>query len=692
MINSTIAMTLAGPEQSFLPLILGRLRRRWIFISLGTVLLFVGLSIAIQFIPKIYEGRASVEVLTQAPNVVNHDIITANETFTDETAGTELEIFNSTELQLAVIDSLGLLGKPEFNSALEPGVVQKVATWLNTTQLPRLLPLGLVDFSSEPVPKEEALYDTLLGFQKLVTEKPVIHSKNIEILARSHDPKLAAAIANAVAQEYIAAHQRQKEAAYSVAHNFTDKRLPELRVAMAERVAAVDNFKQHNNLVSGQYGAILRERFTEATRQLIDAYAAVSRAQGSLAASRGDHPETVPEVLASPTIRDLRVDEARIHAQGEWNAPRLAMIETRIANEARRIVESFPKQLAAAIANLQSQKQTVAAVQQDVARLETAESQLANLQNEANIALRQYNDFATRATETNPDVAFTGVNVQLISAAYVPYKPSWPNNRIMLPAVFVLSLGSMCGIVLTRERRIGASRSVEEIQRAIELDVVGRIPQRKRSGRDPVYENAVEELCTRVFPPWNPDLKKTVLVTSVWPSEGKTTIAAAMTMAAAARGLRAVLVRADMRGRGPAPGQRGLGDVLRGDANLEQVIVHEHGMDVVPAGTVQDNPTHLFASSALPAALNQLQRDYALVIIDAPPAAVGADAWSLSHFANEALLIAKYGHTADEDIVAAFSRLQPQRGDIKLVLNMMPTGGGRQEITYSARMLSYYRS
>jgi uncharacterized protein involved in exopolysaccharide biosynthesis/Mrp family chromosome partitioning ATPase len=694
-----------GAESDFLPKTLAKLRRHGVFITSFTLLLSGVLGVGIQFLPKTYEGVASVEVQSQTPQAVSRDIVSGDQVFTDETAGTELGIFKSHELQIAVIRKLNLLQVPEFNPDLKPDAysLDKLLGQLAASPIGQFLPADWMP-AQNVVTDEKATYDTLQTFNKLVKVTPVTHSKIIQITASSHDRVLAAKVANAVALEYIATHLRLKAEAYDQAHNFTDKRVPELRQLMVEKTAAVDRFREKNGLVSGQYGAILRERLTEATKNLVDARAALQRAQASLDVSKKANPLSVPEVIASQTIRDLRLEESKVAEEGayagttyqaRWGTKQAA-VEARINEEARRIIASLPQTVLAARANVETQTQAVLELQTEVGVMETAQSQLASLQNDAALATKQYNDFATRALETNPDVAYTAVNVRLLSAAVVPYKASFPNNLIVMPVVFILSFSVMAGIALMQERRVGF-RSVDELRDRFDLEVIGRIPLRRTGARSQIYDNAIEELCTRAFPPFKLGTRKTILVTSVWPDEGKTTIANALAKAAAARGVSVVVVGADLRmaqkgWAGKAMPDQGLGEVLRNKASLGDVLVRVDGVDVIPAGVAMANPTHLLALPTLPALIKQLQETYAFVIIDSPPAGVGGDTWSLSHFAEEVLLVVKYGDTADEDVMSSFPSIHAARKDIKVVLNMMPIGGAaHDEIAYSARMLSHYK-
>src|SRR4051812_14527550 len=202
--------TEARAEHDFLPELLGKLRRHTWFIISFTILLFGLAMFCIQMLPKTYEGVAAVQVLSQTAKVANRDMVTGDQTFTDETAGTELGTLRSRELITAVIKRLNLLNIPEFNPNLKPDFMAPALAWARNTPLTiipeqwltsviGLLPQAWVENEPEispPTQADKAMFDTITRFKELVKAAPVSHSKIIEVTASSHDRVLAAQIAN----------------------------------------------------------------------------------------------------------------------------------------------------------------------------------------------------------------------------------------------------------------------------------------------------------------------------------------------------------------------------------------------------------------------------------------------------------------------------------------------------------------
>src|SRR5206468_5369220 len=117
---------------------------------------------------------------------------------------------------------------------------------------------------------------------------------------------------------------------------------------------------------------------------------------------------------------------------------------------------------------------------------------------------------------------------------------------------------------------------------------------------------------------------KVIMVTSARPQEGKTTTAINSAIVLAQKGVRVLLVDADLRrpsihktlGTGP---KTGLSNVLTGNATLQQATVRSSilpGLFILPAGTPPPNPAELLASSNMTDVLAELREQYDHIVVD----------------------------------------------------------------------------
>jgi len=142
-------------------------------------------------------------------------------------------------------------------------------------------------------------------------------------------------------------------------------------------------------------------------------------------------------------------------------------------------------------------------------------------------------------------------------------------------------------------------------------------------------------------------------VTSPGGHDGKSITAAnlALTMAQEVQ-RNVVLVDADLRApsvhtlfaidRGP-----GLGDVLSGDAALDDALVHlpELGLMLLPAGTTPDYPTELLGSTGMRQILDELNTRFDRVVLDLPSVLPLADVRTVAPFVDGVLMVVRAGVT-----------------------------------------------
>jgi capsular exopolysaccharide synthesis family protein len=173
---------------------------------------------------------------------------------------------------------------------------------------------------------------------------------------------------------------------------------------------------------------------------------------------------------------------------------------------------------------------------------------------------------------------------------------------------------------------------------------------------------------------------RTLVFTSAVPGEGKTTNAVNLALTLAQRGVKVVIVDADLR-RGvihhvfdvkQAPG---LADVLNGrvalsDA-LHRVKVEEGGiLQFITSGAPPRNPVAMLESPAMRRLITDLQSEFEVVILDAPPVNILTDAAILGVHADGVVVVVRAGETQTGALEYAMQQLQLVRARvIGVVLN-----------------------
>ena len=152
------------------------------------------------------------------------------------------------------------------------------------------------------------------------------------------------------------------------------------------------------------------------------------------------------------------------------------------------------------------------------------------------------------------------------------------------------------------------------------------------------------------------DSLKTIVVSSSQAGEGKSTVAANLASAVAELGKNVLLVDADMR----KPSQHtiwrqgnyeGLSNVLTGQCDQKSAIIEvQPHVFLLTAGVIPPNPVVLIDSAQLSNLIVEWSETYDMVIIDAPPLTVAADAAMLGTQADGLLFVLR-PNVADKESV-----------------------------------------
>lgn len=141
--------------------------------------------------------------------------------------------------------------------------------------------------------------------------------------------------------------------------------------------------------------------------------------------------------------------------------------------------------------------------------------------------------------------------------------------------------------------------------------------------------------------------KKSIVLTSSTPNEGKSTVSLGLAISLAEGGRRVLLVDADLRksvlmGRHRVMNEvKGLSHYLSGQASLSEVVcaTQQEGMYMIFAGVVPPNPSELLGSARFLDLIEKAEKEYDYVIIDAPPLGSVIDAAVISKACDASVLV-----------------------------------------------------
>ena len=291
-----------------------------------------------------------------------------------------------------------------------------------------------------------------------------------------------------------------------------------------------------------------------------------------------------------------------------------------------------------------------------------------------------YEGLLEKLKEAGVTAGLRSNNFRIIDAARVPTSPSEPNIPRNLSFALVLGLISGVGLAFVLENMDNTVRTPEQAQAISALPSLGMIPLGSKSTSGALgptgkrlaltASNEAVELVTQTRPQSQMAESyralrtslllsnlgappKVIMVTSARPQEGKTTTSINTAIVLAQKGVRVLLIDADLRrpsvhktlGMGP---RSGLSNVLTGSATLPQTITASTilpNLFVLPAGTPPPNPAELLASSIMRDLIADLREMYDHIVIDTPPTLSVTDAVVLSPSADATILVIRSGQT-----------------------------------------------
>jgi polysaccharide biosynthesis transport protein len=644
--------------------------------------------------PASYTAQATMIIDTHKVNVFQQQSIIGDLPIDTASVESQVEIFRSENIALAVIKELHLTSDPEFISpggGLIGNVFETVSDWITGNAVKS-------DF--------EILRRATERFADRLSVKRVGLSYTIDISFRAHDPKRAAQIANAICEAYIVDQLDAKYKATQRASVWLQDRIRELREQSSAAERAVVDFKTKNNIVDTGGRLMNEQQLSELNTQLVLAQAHTAETRARLdriqQIMKSELPEqTVTDTLKNDVITKLRQEYLEVKSrEADWSArygpDHLAAVHLRsqmfhirqaILDELSRIAESYKSDYEIA-------KQREEAIQKGLGQV-VAVSQTTN---EAEVALHElessaqsykalYDNFLQRYMESVQQQTFPITEARVITAATPPLRKSHPKTALILSVCGVLGLALGFAAGRLRDLADRVFRTAAQVEAALQTNCIGIIPILKIEGEprsrlktaierpkitgkiisrkdelfwqisDAPFSRAAESIRgIKVAVDLHGARKsnKVIGITSALPNEGKSTIAASLALVMAQGGARVALVDADLRN--PSLTQRltpdakvGLVEALAGTATLADVIWTDldTGLHFVPAVLKHRLPnTHeIFAAEPTKEFFASLREQFDYVIVDLSPLAPVVDVRTTTHLVDSFVFVIEWGRT-----------------------------------------------
>jgi succinoglycan biosynthesis transport protein ExoP len=667
------------------------IKRKWTVV--GSLLIILSIvAIATLRMTPIYLARGSIAINKPDYNLVNFkDSANFGGEYYDPTdLDTEVNILQSDLLALQVIRTLSLDKMPEFG-----GISGKAPT-------SSLIPDGLQVDSAHTA--------ALLGAFKgglHVSLKP--NTRIVVIDYTSTNPRLAATIVNTLANTYAEQNFKTKFESTMQASDWLTKQLVDLQMKVETSQEKLVRYqKAHEILGTDEKQNIITEKLGELNKQLTSAELArmekeslyrliqtgdtdtVSSASGILEGAGTSGSASPSSLLSSLRAKqaDLKIQIAELSTQFGPAYPKVAQLNNQLGEidrqtqlELKKVAERVKGEYMAALQQEQLLSAQFEKQKQEANKLNESAIEYSLLKRDVDTNRQLYEGLLQKLKEAGVTAGLKSNNIRLVDVARTPAAPSEPNIPRNLAFAFVLGLTSGIGLAFLLENMDNTVRTTEQAQVVSGLPPLGMIPLSSPNGTSSASlkrltiassREAVEfvtvsrpqsqmaesyrALRTSLLLSSLGGPPKVIMVTSARPQEGKTTTAINSAIVLAQKGVRVLLVDADLRrpsvhktlGLGPSSG---LSNVLTGNATLEQAISESQilpNLFVLPAGSPPPNPAELLASPQMKEILGELRGQFDHVVIDTPPTLSVTDAVVLSPRVDAIILVIRSGQTTKQ--------------------------------------------
>lgn len=704
------------------------LRSKAWLIAVVAVVVVIGAAAYAFRLPKIYESRALLQVEQLAQKVVDIADVSQENPQSTDFLKTVVEALKSRKLLARVVKAEGLDKDPDFAPPRKDGspysdieLVDKLAQKIDVQLIrgTRLVQIVVEDKNPEKAQKIAATFvkeffrenfDQKLALSRVANEFLQDEADKLKVKLEASERKL---------QAY---REDNKAVSLEERQNIIVEKLRELNSKVTEakskRLQLEADIDQLKRVEKGNLDALLAINSVSNLPQVALIREQLLNAEGDLAGLKERYLPKHPKYIAA--------------------SMRIANLRQSLATEATQASETLSRLYEAA---KDSEVKLEAALQEQEAKaleLNKVAIPYNVLQRDVESDRALYESVTKRLKETAITQGIEQAPYRVIEEPMVPNVPSKPRVKLILLVSLVAGLVLGIALVVVIDLLDASLRTVDEAESYLGFPALTAVPeQRSKSVGEQVEEawnnktlgslpkdlaqkqvleplrrtlnrkereaqlkkhplifvedpssmqaEAIRTLRTSISLLGKQDDRKTFLFASAIPQEGKSFTSLNFAHALAQKGLRTVVIDADLRRPRlkddllPDAGDiDGLTDYLSGGAPLDQVVrkTDQDNLFLLPAGHRAPNPSELLGGSEFQEMLAKLLLTYDRVVVDSAPVNAVSDALLIASCVDTVCLVVRAGKTPKKASLRAVKQLQKSGAKLAgFIFNRLPVGG-----------------
>ncbi len=636
-----------------------------------------------------FKAKGVMRASAQNSTLTKFDNLENNALKTMEFQQTQVNLLKSNQLANRVIEKLELtdntLFNPQAGGQKKTDLIQSLmASTKNFIRADQ--EKDQISVLNEDAQSQLLSYDILKSFQARLKVSPVRNSELIEITFESPDPILTASIANSAMDEFIQMHMDTNLEASKTASRFLDKQIRGAQIKLEESELQLNEFAKKIGIVSlnPEHNLVIKQ-LEEVNSSLAKASSARIAKEAMFKQNMQLDEKSLDQVVNNELIQNLKNQYSTLEAEYrdmsvtfkpgypkmQQLKAKMDEISARINEEKQQIIDSIKNNYETAVKT--EQYLQASADKQKGKALELGEkaTQYKILEREVETNKSIYQSLLQRSKEIEATVGAAVTNIQIIDRATPPLFPYKPRVALNLLLSLVLGLLLGVGTAFTIEFFDNTIKNPDELIDRFHIPVLGLIPfdkdavdnRRKMAmrffaePRSPVAE-AVRTTMTSVRLSVADNPPKTILITSILPGAGKSSLASNAAFSYLAEEESCLIIDVDLRKPSlhkifqTSRKNLGLSSVLSGMAKLSDVITKTEffDLDFISSGPLPPNPAELLSSKRMRQLLSIASQHYDRVILDGPPYQGFAEILVLSHMVDGVILVSVEGETPREGV------------------------------------------
>jgi len=523
----------------------------------------------------------------------------------------------------------------------------------------------------------------------------------IQIAFRSESPAIAAEMANAYSDAFVASDTRDEVENNEYAQEYLSEQIQVTRERLREAEQAANSFARANQIImqpgggteeEGGNATLTTTNLTNINERVSAARAARIEAEQLWRSMQNVPAEQLAETQNNTLLQTLTADRAAQQADLTELRQRYADNFPAVVTQ-RAQIAALDAQISRSMGNIKAALRNEYVIKRNQERALRAELDTATgntlveqdrqieysaLDREAQALRDQLQALLARFNQLGTPSDVQSSTINQLDTAIVPQAPYAPSLMRNMALALVLGIAFAGGLAVLRETVDDRIRSIKDIEDRLGLSMLGHTPQVQANDID--YEttnrySALIEAYASIRASLDfalPQASNVIQLTSSQESEGKSTTAIILAELFAGLGRKTLLIDADLRRPSIASlldlerPENGLVEVLLGQTPLQNAVIkgaHEN-LEILTVGNAPANPTELLASAHLKAFIEQHRHEYALILFDSAPVLGLADAPMLARVVDGTVFVLEANRIGYSQAGSALKRLRSSGGNV----------------------------